>query len=97
MTRTDAEGIIRSVGRGALNISYGAHFWKRVSERTPGFTRLDAMNILRRGEILSDPQWSEEHRNFRVKVRGRTDHGRITIVVAIAFLDDAYGVTMYPD
>lgn len=97
MTKKEAEEIIRLVGRGALNISYGAHFWRRVAERAPGFTRLDAMNMLRRGEVLSDPQWNNDHGNFRVKVRGRTDHGRITIVVAIAFLDDAYGVTMYPD
>ena len=97
MTKKEAEEIIRLVGRGVLNVSYGAHFWRRVNERAPGFTRLDAMNILRRGVILSDPQWSNDHGNFRVWVRGQTDCGRITIVVAIAFLDDAYGVTMYPD
>lgn len=97
MTKEDAEKIIRSVSRGVLNISYGAHFWQRVEERVPGFSRLDAMNVLRRGQIISDPQWSEEFRNYRVKVRGPTDHGKITIVVAIAFLDDAFGVTMYPD
>lgn len=97
MTREDAEKIIRSVALGVLNIGYGAHFWQRVNERAPGFTSLDAMNLLKRGKVVSDPQWNEEHRNFCVKVRGQTDHGKITIVVAIAFLDDAFGVTMYRD
>jgi len=97
MTRDDAEKIIRSICRGVQNISYGEHFWQRVSERVPGFDSLDAMNLLKRGKVSSDPQWSEEFRNFRVKVKGSTDHGRVTIVVAIAFFDDAFGVTIYPD
>lgn len=50
MTKKGAEEIIRSVGRGALNTSYGAHTWRPVTERTPGGTRLVAMNIARRGD-----------------------------------------------
>jgi hypothetical protein len=50
MTKKGAEEIIRSVGRGALNTSYGAHSWRLVTERTPGVARLVAIDILRRGD-----------------------------------------------
>jgi hypothetical protein len=97
MTKEDAEGIIRSICRGVQNISYGTHFWQRVEERVPGFTSLDALNVLKRGKIVSGPTWNEEHRNYRVRVRGDSDHGQVTIVLAIRILDDAFGVTIFPD
>lgn len=97
MTKQEAEEILHRVGVGALNVLYGNRFWQRARERVPGFSGLAARRILKRGTVISDPQWNEQYGNHTVKVRGQTDYGRITIVVAISFLDDAICVTLYPD
>lgn len=97
MTRQEAEEILHLVGCGVLNVVYGNHFWRRASERIPGFNTLSAMTVLKLGAVISDPQWNERHGNHTVKVRGQTDFGMITIVVAISYLDDAFCVTLYPD
>lgn len=97
MTRQEAGEILHLIGCGALNVVYGRHFWLRASERIPGFSGPDAMRVLKQGAVTSDPQWSETYGNHTVKVRGQTDYGAITIVVAISYLDDAFCVTLYPD
>jgi hypothetical protein len=97
MTKQEAEEILHLVGCGALNVLYSNHFWQRAHERVPGFNSPAAMRILKRGTVISDPQWNEQYGNHTVKVRGQTDYGRITIVVAISFLDDAVCVTLYQD
>ena len=96
MTKKEAEEVIALVARGRLNITYTNHFDERVEERVPGFTRLHAMNALRRGTLQGDPVRDDEHDNHKVKLRSTvTDFGKVEMLIGIKFLADAVGITIY--
>jgi len=96
MTRDEATEVLAKVCRGEIGLCMANHFWVRVRERAPGFTRQHVYQLLRKGTLHGDPWYDEERGNHKVKVRGTvSDFSRMEIVVAIAWLDDAVCVTIY--
>jgi len=96
MTKNEASDLVAQVCEGQLNIGYTEHFWWRVDERVPGFSRLNAMNVLRRGVMGEPPVKDRRYGNYIVKlVAEDTDFGWVELVVALRHFSDAVGITIY--
>lgn len=96
MTTREAEAILRRVCEGELDVWVTQHFWERVRERTPGFTKQHIYQVFRQGTIQGTPQPDEAYENHKIKVRAKlVDFGMVEIVVAIRWFDQSVCITIY--
>ncbi len=96
MTKDEARRILDLVCSGFLDVVFSGHFWMRVDERLPGFTRTQVLQVLRTGEVRDEPVPDDRHGNHKVRVRASIpDAGQVEIVLAIAWFDNAIAVTIY--
>ena len=96
MTKKEAEDALDAVRRGDLFLDFSAHFWQRVTERLPGFTRQHVYHVVRTGEVIDAPVYSEKYNNHRIKIRTCVaDFGIVELVAGISWFDDAVCITIY--
>lgn len=55
-------------------------------------TILDVVNTLRNGQILREPEWDEEHQNWKYRVEGVDTEGDELTVITVIFTVD---LTLY--
>ncbi len=96
MTSNEARRILDLVGGGVLNLAFSSHFLRRLRERLPGMGVVDVLAVLRRGTLRGEPPWDDAHGNHKIRVRGPVHgFGKVEVVLAISWLDDAVAVTVY--
>jgi hypothetical protein len=78
LTKARAVEIVRDAGA-RKTIARSDHF--RRALRRHGFSILDADRVVRTGTIEREPRWNDEHRNYEVRVRGRSYDDRDVRVV----------------
>src|ERR1035437_1231897 len=79
--RDALERTIRAAGCGGC-VDMTSHFKMRAAQR--GFTTPDVMNVLRRGEIIGEPEYCPEFCNWKLSVRGEHDDGCLILAVAVS-------------
>ena len=96
MTKAEGEELLRRVSRQEIRLAFTDHFWIRARERFPGFMRQHAYDAIRRGWIRGAPERDAKFESYKVKVRAKIpDFGRVELVIAISWLDDAVCITIY--
>ena len=87
LTQGDRDALIdvlRKAGSGGC-VEGTSHFRMRAAQR--GFTTPDALNVLKRGSIVSGPEFCAEFCNWKFSVEFEHDNGELTIVAAVCASD----------
>jgi hypothetical protein len=50
--------------------AFSAHLLRDIARNRRGVTHQDVLYLLQTGEIISAPEWDEDHRNWKYKVEG---------------------------
>jgi hypothetical protein len=83
LTQGDKEGlasVLRDAGRGGC-VEVTSHFKMRGAQR--GFSTPEALSVLRRGRIVSGPEFCAEFCNWKFLVELEHDNGDLVIVAGV--------------
>jgi hypothetical protein len=72
--------VLRSAGRGGC-VEVTSHFKMRAAQR--GFSTPEAMNAIRRGRIVSGPEFCAEFCNWKFSVDLEHDDGDLVIIATV--------------
>lgn len=70
---------------------FSQHLLKDIQSGRHGVSHQDVLHVLRSGEIISPPEWSDDHRNWKYKVEGtdleeEEELRAITIIIEERFM-----------
>ncbi|MFL6215824.1 MAG: DUF4258 domain-containing protein [Blastocatellia bacterium] len=77
-------------------VEYSHHCLKDSMPRRQ-VTMLDVVNTLRKGQIVRNPEWDEEHQNWKYRVEGVDSEADELTVITVIFTADLtlYIVTVF--
>jgi hypothetical protein len=72
-------------------IDYSSHCWLDSMPKRQ-VTTLDVVNSLKTGQVVREPEWDEDHQNWKYRVEGVDTEGDELTAITIIF---TAGLTLY--
>ena len=79
MTGGEADAILGRIARGEMELERTRHCTEELVGH--GYTLQDIRPLIRTGAREAAPEWTQEHREYRVRILGRSLDGRPTRLV----------------
>jgi len=86
LSKEELEAIVHERSLDSKNVDFTFHCLIRLEERE--VTTIEAIRCLRRGHIVSDVEWSEEHQSWKFRIQEAPPRDIVCLVAAVS-LDPA--------